>query len=82
MARLVTQLRGRLRLARGRCPACDSTAPEGCGVCLGYRMPFPVASGTLRRWEARFEASLAPPSRGMTREAPARMGLPAPASPL
>lgn len=51
----------RLRLAQGRCPACASELPDDCGVCRGHRAPFPVDAGTLRRWEARFEAGMVIP---------------------
>jgi hypothetical protein len=47
-------IRGRVRLARGRCPSCASDAPEGCGVCLGYRGPFPAEDRTRSRWRFRF----------------------------
>jgi hypothetical protein len=47
-------IRGRVLLARGRCPACRSELPDECGVCLGYRGPFPVEAHTLARWSWRF----------------------------
>ena len=56
MTSLLYRVRGRVRLARGRCPACDSEAPAGCGVCLGHLGPFPVEPERLRRWAFRFES--------------------------
>jgi hypothetical protein len=50
-------IRGRVLLARGRCPACRSELPDDCGVCLGYRGPFPVEPNTLARWSWRFRES-------------------------
>mgnify|MGYP003622419654 CR=1 FL=1 len=58
MLRTVTRAMGRLRLARGRCPACASEKPEGCPVCCGHQAPFPADEGTLRRWAYRFEAGV------------------------
>lgn len=58
MSHRIAQMRARFRLARGRCPACCSEAPEGCGVCLGYQGPHPMDATTLRRWARRFETRL------------------------
>jgi hypothetical protein len=59
--KLGTLLRGRMRLARGRCPSCASESPAvACGVCHGYRGPFPAESRTLQRWSSRFEHALRP----------------------
>lgn len=58
MSSTLARVRGRLRLARGRCPACASEAPEGCGVCLGHQGPYPPDSEQMARWAFRFEASL------------------------
>lgn len=58
MNAILSRVRGRLRLARGRCPACASEAAEGCGVCLGHQGPFPVEPAQLQRWAFRFEASV------------------------
>jgi hypothetical protein len=55
MLRILNRAKGRIRLARGRCPACDSGQPESCPVCLGHHGPFPTDEGTLRRWAHRFE---------------------------
>ena len=59
---LSDRIRGRIRLARGRCPACDSEsrATASCGVCRGYTGPFPVEEGTLLRWSWRFQVALRP----------------------
>jgi hypothetical protein len=58
MSVIFSRVRGRLRLARGRCPDCASEAPEGCDVCLGHQGPFPVEPAQLRRWARRFETRL------------------------
>lgn len=58
MSAILSRVRGRLRLARGRCPACASEATEGCGVCLGHQGPFPVEPAQLQRWAFRFETHL------------------------
>jgi hypothetical protein len=60
LVKLATLLRGRLRLARGRCPCCDSDsdAVAACAICRDYQGPFPVAERTLLRWSWRFEGSL------------------------
>jgi hypothetical protein len=59
MVRMLAQMRGSLRLARGRCPSCFSEASEHCDVCLDYRGPFPVDPDMLWRWHWRYESSLA-----------------------
>jgi hypothetical protein len=56
MSAILSRVRGRLRLARGRCPACASESTGGCGVCLGHQGPFPVEPAQLQRWAFRFEA--------------------------
>jgi hypothetical protein len=57
IASFVSQLRGRVRLARGRCPSCasESASAETCGICRDYRGPFPAEEQTLLRWYWRFE---------------------------
>jgi hypothetical protein len=70
MRRLSKRFRGRLRLVRGHCPACssESHAAANCGVCRGYRGPFPVEDRTLLRWSWRFESLLRPaPTEAMQR---------------
>lgn len=60
--KLGTLLRGRVRLARGRCPSCASESRPGvaCGVCHDYRGPFPAEARSLQRWSWRFEQALRP----------------------
>jgi len=58
MSAIMSRVRGRLRLARGRCPACASESTGGCGVCLGHQGPFPVEPAQLQRWAFRFETRL------------------------
>jgi len=55
--RLPIALVGRVRSLRGRCPSCNSEAPQlhGCQTCLGYAGPFPPSEESLQRWAARFE---------------------------
>jgi len=64
MPHFLARARGRVLLARGRCPACASEAPQGCPVCLGHYGPFPPDSRSLRRWAHRFDETMAgrPPS--------------------
>ena len=52
------RIRGRLRQARGRCPACDSAASVACGVCRSHVGPFPVSRDTQLRWWGRYESML------------------------
>ncbi|RIL07048.1 MAG: hypothetical protein DCC71_04450 [Proteobacteria bacterium] len=54
------ELVGRLRLARGRCPACAShgAGHADCSVCRAYSGPFPVGRSRLDRWAWRFEREL------------------------
>jgi len=52
------RVRGRLRLLRGRCPACASEAARDCGVCRGYAGPYPADDGARQRWGSRFEHTL------------------------
>jgi hypothetical protein len=49
------RVRGRLRLLRGRCPACASEAARDCAVCAGYAGPYPPDEGARQRWGSRFE---------------------------
>lgn len=56
MTAILSRVRGRLRLARGRCPACASESAEGCGICLSHQGPFPVEPAQLQRWAFRFDA--------------------------
>jgi hypothetical protein len=58
--KLGTLLRGRVRLARGRCPSCasEARAAVACGVCRDFRGPFPAEPRTLQRWSWRFERTL------------------------
>jgi hypothetical protein len=58
MNAILSRVRGRLRLARGRCPACSSESAGGCGVCLGHQGPFPVEPAQIQRWAYRFETRL------------------------
>jgi hypothetical protein len=51
----IAGLRGTWRLMRGRCPQCHSENVDGCGVCRGYRGPYPASAETLRRWRWRHE---------------------------
>lgn len=57
MRQLAASIVGRIRLARGRCPACSSEGSRvaGCATCMGYEGPFPVSEATQRRWAWRFE---------------------------
>lgn len=71
MLRTLTRALGRLRMARGRCPACASAAPEECPVCFGYQAPFPPDEATLRRWSHRDEARRRAPRKGSA--SPARV---------
>jgi len=68
MSAIMSRVRGRLRLARGRCPACASESTGGCGVCLGHQGPFPVEPAQLQRWAFRFETRLwaEPEQKGLT----------------
>jgi hypothetical protein len=59
MYRRLARFRGRIRVARGRCPACASESDAPCGVCLGYTGPFPVENETLARWWWRFQGGAA-----------------------
>jgi hypothetical protein len=64
LLKTIALLRGRVRLARGRCPSCasESTAAVGCGVCRGYQGPFPAEDRTLLRWSWRYDGSLRAPA--------------------
>jgi hypothetical protein len=53
----IERMRSRIRIARGRCPACDSSGIS-CGVCLDYTGPFPVGAATQLRWWSRYETML------------------------
>ncbi len=71
MLRTLTRALGRLRLARGRCPACASAAPEACPVCFGFQAPHPPDEQTLRRWSHRYETGRGVSGKGSP--APARV---------
>lgn len=65
MRQLADSILGRLRLARGRCPACSSEGVPlvGCDTCKGYEGPFPASEATRQRWAWRFaqRRAAAPP---------------------
>jgi hypothetical protein len=76
--RVLDRMRGNLRLARGRCPSCNSERahPRTCRTCLGFEGPFPPTEATQARWAGRFARTIAVrPAARATRSAVA--GFPA-----
>ena len=58
MGRLLRLIRGRVRLAQGRCPGCGSRAAHGCAICRAYHGPLPADDGLVLLWAWRFEWAL------------------------
>lgn len=68
MRQLAASILGRVRLVRGRCPACASEGSQhaACETCKGYEGPFPVSESTQRRWAWRFaQQAMAPAQTAM-----------------
>ena len=70
----LVRLRGRVRRARGHCPACDGVETASCDACRGYAGPHPVDVDTQLRWWHRFEASLRLGSASRAASDPSRVG--------
>lgn len=83
MRQLAASIVGRLRLARGRCPACRSEGARlvGCDTCKGYEGPFPASDATQHRWAWRFaQRSVAVPLHPIA--TPHEIGFPGATHPL
>lgn len=83
MRQLAASIVGRVRLARGRCPACASEGARhaACGVCKGYEGPFPASESTQHRWAWRFEHRPVPARTGSSEALP-ELSYPAASHPL